>query len=429
MKKYVLLSLIAVLMAIGIPFASVGAEKPIAVSDHGSFTGEIRVPELKPKWSLSVNNFIDNAIAEDGLVFLVADKKLIAIDANTGKIKYRYGSNLTVNFIYSAGIVYGTTENGKAFALNARTGAQKWLYAIGKTAGTAAVIGDTVYFTQGNHTYALNAATGKTKWVSEEPQAEGWAYGITAANGIVFQSYLVQGALTSTQLDAFDAKTGKKLWGVFHQNAPLTVRNGIVYSVYDPYPFPDDDPARNVTINVFDAWTGKLMASQVYSWKISSPPPYHASGGSVLLEGNDFYITTDIEVRKYNFASYTKDGKPLQTWNKPDAEAEIAGPVNGGRLFFSRLSSGEVLGLKLSGGKSLNWYADNPVIATTVYGNGVYIGQSDGVFRGYRLDTREPVFNVHTGSRSYGSILKTGSTLIIQTPGKLTAVTVPKSML
>ncbi|WP_158630005.1 PQQ-binding-like beta-propeller repeat protein [Cohnella sp. AR92] len=387
------------------------------------------MPELKPKWSLSVNNFIDNAIAEDGLVFLVADKKLIAIDANTGKIKYRYGSNLTDNYVYAAGIVYGTTANGKAFALNARTGAQKWLNAISKTPGTVSVVGDTVYYAEGKRTYALNAATGKTKWVSEEPQAEGSAFGITVANGIVFQSYLVQGALTSTQLDAFDAKTGKKLWGVFHQNTPLTVRNGVVYSVYDPYPSPDDDPARNVTINAFDATTGKLMASQVFSWKIASAPPYHVSGGSVLLEGNDLYITTDVEVRKYDFASYKVDGKPLQTWVKPDAEAEFAGPVNGGRLFFSRYGSGEVLGLKLLDGKSLIWYADNPVVATTIYGNGVYVSQSDGVLRGYRLDTREPVFNVHTGSRYFGSTLKTGNTLIIQTPGKLTAVTIPKSML
>ncbi len=86
--------------------------------------------------------------------------------------------------------------------------------------------------------------------------------------------------------------------------------------------------------------------------------------------------------------------------------------------------------MKLVDGQEVQWGADNPVVRTEIYGNGVYIGQSDGVFHGYNLQTTAPAFTVNTGSRNYGPTLRSGSTLIIQAQdnGRLIAVQVPKAL-
>ncbi|BBI30935.1 outer membrane protein assembly factor BamB family protein [Cohnella abietis] len=431
LRSTVVIVLLLAMVWVTLPLTVANAEKPVVSSKGSSSSYTIQAPEVTPKWTAVVDTVDEGAtLAEDGLVFAFSGKKLIAINATTGKVLYRYGSKLKPTVSYQKGIVYGATEDGKVYALDAKAGSTKWLSVSGiASKGNPLPLGDTVYVTKDNQTYALEAATGKVLWKSEEPQADGAGIISEENNGIVYQVFSVQGALSSTQLDAFDKKTGKKLWGHFAQSAPLTIRNGIVYSVADSYQIPDaGDPNRNITINAYNNKTGELKESRVYSWSLSGQPPYSPWSGSTVLNGNDLYIATDSNVVKYDFNAYEKGGKPLKQWVKPSS-TEITGSVYSERLFLVDQSSGIVQGLKLSTGRLVGWSTDNPAVQTDIYGNGVFIGQSDGVFHGYNLQTGKPIFTVHTGSRQYGQTLKSGSTLIIQTAGKLTGVTIPKSIL
>jgi hypothetical protein len=84
--------------------------------------------------------------------------------------------------------------------------------------------------------------------------------------------------------------------------------------------------------------------------------------------------------------------------------------------------------MKLSSGQFIHYDGDNPTVQADVFGKGVYVGQSDGVFHGYDLMSLKPVFAVNTGSRSFGPTLKSGGMIFIQSGNRLLGVKLPASL-
>jgi outer membrane protein assembly factor BamB len=425
------IALLTAVLISGISLPAAQAAAPV-VSYNVPASPAIKAPVQNPLWTASFDKNAVNVVTDDGILFTFNGGKMIALNANTGKKLYAYGSRLRPDVAYQKGTVYGVTEAGQVYALQAKTGKRLWQTAAGVTdSNSPQVIGDTAYVTKGDAIIALDAATGKQRWKAIEEQSE-FAGGVNMeVDGIVYASYMVQGALTSVQLDAFDKKTGKKLWKQFRQAPPLAVRNGLVYSVRDEYPFDDADPKRELNINVFDAKTGKEVETLTYSWNLSTLPPYpRDNNGSMILNGNDLYIATDSAVMKYDITAYKKDAKPLQKWSVSNVGKSLIGSVHDNKIFFSKEASGAITGMKLANGQTFGFQTDNQPVQTDIYGNGVYIGQSDGVLHGYNLQTAAPAFTVNTGSRQYGPTLLSGNTLIIQAKdtGKLIAVQVPKAL-
>ncbi|MCJ8011950.1 PQQ-binding-like beta-propeller repeat protein [Paenibacillus sp. KQZ6P-2] len=408
------------------------ADSP-AVS-YGSFSGQrINAPLIKPQWTAAVDPNSNATVSDNGLVLSFSGKKLVALNLATGKPSFTYGSNLKPSVQYVNGTAYGISEDGRVYAVNVKTGKAIWQTTAGiSDADAPVVIGDTVYVSKKNALIALEATTGKQRWKAVN-QAE---YGVNISmeeDGVVFVSYLVSGAYTYSQLDAIDKKTGKELWKASLYEAPIAVRDGLVYSKKEQSMFealnnPEPDTP-NLTFSVLDAKTGKEMGQRVYSWTRSNTPS-HGVSGSTLLSGNDFYLTTENAIQKYDFSHYEKDGKPLQKWAIPYNSGRLIGSVHAGRIYFSHYDTKTLTGMKLADGQEVSWGPDNPPVQTDIYGNGVYIGQSDGVFHGYNLQTTAPAFTVNTGSRNYGPTLRSGNTLIIQAKdtGKLIAVPVPKAL-
>ncbi|MCJ8011951.1 PQQ-like beta-propeller repeat protein [Paenibacillus sp. KQZ6P-2] len=422
---------VAVFISGGIVPAAYAAAPVVSFSFPAS--EPIKAPLQKPLWTASYDKNANNVVTDDGILFTFSGGKLIALDVNTGKKLFTYGNKLRPGAAYLKGVVYGVTESGQVYAVNVKTGKGLWQTSAGVSNDiTPSIFSDTLYVTKDNAIIALEASTGKQRWKSIEENSDFSGGVARESDGIVYAIYMVQGALTTVQLDAIDKKTGKKLWEHIRQNAPLAVQNGLVYSVVDEYPFDDADPKRELNISVIDAKTGTIKEKQTYSWKLVSTPPYSRdSAGSVILDGKDLYLATDSAVLKYDIAAYEKDGKPLQKWTKYSAGSSLIGSMQAGRIFFANHSTGRITGMKLVGGQSISFLTDNQPVQTDIYGNGVYIGQSDGVFHGYNLQTTAPAFTVNTGSRNYGQTLRSGNTLIIQArdTGKLIAVPVPKALL
>ncbi|WKL05219.1 PQQ-binding-like beta-propeller repeat protein [Paenibacillus amylolyticus] len=131
---------------------------------------------------------------------------------------------LTPYITYQGGVLYGLTSDHKPYALNAKTGKAKWQSGTSTWIDTVqraeALIptADTLYVIKGSTTFALDIQSGKLRWKADEPLGEGHGTEyLEESNGIVLRTFFVQGALTSVQLNAYDKKTGKKLWGHFGQ--------------------------------------------------------------------------------------------------------------------------------------------------------------------------------------------------------------------
>jgi len=141
--------------------------------------------------------------------------------------------------IVSEGIMYVTGPN-QAYALDARTGQPIWHYARPRTPGLVsdpslgsnrgvALLGDNVFMVTDNaHLIALNRTTGSLVWevtMPDEPQK----YGGTISPLIVKDMVLagVAGGDWGIRgfLDAYDAKTGKRVWR--HWTVPTAGEPGV----------------------------------------------------------------------------------------------------------------------------------------------------------------------------------------------------------
>ncbi|WP_054955176.1 outer membrane protein assembly factor BamB family protein [Paenibacillus dakarensis] len=407
----------------------------------------IKVPELKPTWTLKVDNKLDSygsyysnysAIAEDGKVFTFVDKKLIALNAKSGKKLWSYGKNLTPYVVYNNGIIYGLTGDQKPYALNSKTGKVKWQSSsstfIDKQQRIERLVptSDALYVIKGSVTYAFDKITGKLRWKTDEPMADGSGTDyLEESNGVILRTFLVQGALTSTQLDAFDKKTGKKLWGVFGQGEAIRIKDGLVYSVdYHSHRMSDYQslPERKHIVNIYNLKTGVKKGTREYSWTLTGEPPYPYDYRNIFISGGKLYIEQADQVAEYDFDTYKSNQAPIRTFKMPYGDDWSLLKIVQDRLIFQNIKTGELTGVKMVNNRQIGWYGDAPFSQIDVYGKGVYRAQRNGTYLGINFLTTQPVFRVTTGSDLHGTTLKTGEMIIIQAEGKLIGVKLPASL-
>lgn len=424
--------------------AVVHAEQSVITSTTPAY-GIATAPLAKPAWSIPLAKFTQEyattastvAIAEEGRVFaLVSGGQLAAYDGTSGKLQWKNGTDLKPLLKYDQGVVYGLTKDGSVFAVGAN-GSHKWTSAIhADKAASINPIGDTVYVTQDLTFYALDRATGKLRWKTTETRGD-YEFGmtdVTESDGVVMRSYYVQGALSSSQINAYDKATGKQLWNSFRQQSPLLIKDGLVYSVMDLFMIGDEDSVnKNLHIAVFNLKTGEKKGERVYKWTTtpSYPGEYSFGGahGSAFLDGNDLYVYQDQGVAKYDFTSYQADGKPVQRWAAPDPrDYQPLYRVHDGKLLYQNTHNYGIRVLKTANGQMVDFPTAIPAVQTDLFGNGLYVAHADGTFDAYAFATFKPTFSLKLASRDFEPTLKSGNMLYVRNDGKLYAIKLPASL-
>ncbi|WDM24116.1 PQQ-binding-like beta-propeller repeat protein [Paenibacillus polymyxa] len=436
------------LASIGLPLISDGftekasAEQSAVSMSNGAYSTAIQAPVIKPSWSFPVipidrNRYPDQAvaIAENGKVFAVdSNHRLVALETSSGRKLWQYGDQLTPVLTYNKGIIYGMTRSGSIYAVT-EAGKKVWSTPLGFTEAYGIQrIGPTIYIMQSVQTAAIDAVSGKVKWkISEDKNSYSGLGEIMETDGVLIRNYNVQGSLTFEQINAYDAKTGKKLWDSFRSSFPLAVKDGIVYSVAYTFMIDDDPVNHKVTIAQYDLKTGKSKGDRQYRWTEpeNKDGVYRSGGvyGSAFLYGKDLYVFQGETLASYDFWNYKPDSKPARKWAQDSYEQlSSLSSIHEGRMFYQDFSTFRLTAMKLSSGQFIHYDGDNPTVQADVFGKGVYVGQSDGVFHAYDLMTLKPVFTVNTGSRSFGPTLKSGGMIFIQSGNRLHAVKLPASL-
>ncbi|MEC4568707.1 PQQ-binding-like beta-propeller repeat protein [Paenibacillus sp. CMAA1739] len=437
------------IISLGLPLISSGfaqkvsAEQSAVTMSSGAYNTAIQAPVIKPTWSFPViptdsapYSEQTVAVAVNNKVFAIdSNHRLVALEASSGRKLWQYGDQLTPILIQSNGIIYGMTQSGTIYAVTT-SGKKAWTTPLGYTkADHIHRIGSTVYVTQSEHTAAVDAASGKLKWkISEEKDLYHSLDKLMETDGVLIRNYNVQGSLTFEQINAYDAKTGKRLWDNFRTSFPLAVKDGVVYSVTNTFMMEDDDPVNHkVTIAQYDLKTGKAKGDRQYRWTEpkNKDGDYQSGGvsGTAFLYGKDLYIFQGKILASYDFWNYKPDSKPAHKWSQESyGHLSSLSAIHEGRIFYEDYSSNRLTAMKLSTGQFIQFDGDNPTVQADVIGKGVYIGQSDGVFHGYDLMTLKPVFTVNTGSRSFGPTLKSGGMIFIQSGSRLLGVKLPASL-
>ncbi|KQO00636.1 outer membrane protein assembly factor BamB family protein [Paenibacillus sp. Leaf72] len=443
MKRIIAVSVTSSILACGLQGGTVVfAEKPV-ISSTTPMYGVASAPAVKPVWSLPLAKFdqdgraITAALAEEGRLFALVDGgQLAAYDGTSGRKLWKYGSGLRPVLAYNQGSLYGLTTDGAVIAV-AKNGSKQWTTAIrADKADQIIPVGDTIYVTQNLTLFALERATGKLKWkiTEKENQYSSGSNDIIVSKGVVLRSYLVQGALTSNQINAYDQATGKKLWTSFAQFSPLLVKDGLVYSVMDTFMRGDDDSInRSLHIAVLDLLTGKKKGERVYNWMVEPEVPgqieFGGANGSAFLNGNDLYIYQGKAVAKYNFASYTPNGKAVQKWNAPNPkEYQPLYSIYGGKLLYQSFRDNSILALKTTSGQEIHFPSGISPVQTDLFANGLFVARADGTLDAYNFATTKPVFSVKTGSGEFDPTLKSGDMIYVRSGGTLHAVKLPATL-
>jgi outer membrane protein assembly factor BamB len=422
------------------------ADQPAVSVNWGTY--EVDAPFVTPKWSIAIHNWSslyngiesNAALAEDGRVIAIdSNGQLIAIDASTGKRLWMNGNSWNPLLTYNQGTVYGARNDGRVTAITA-AGKLKWTTPV-KVEGAQTIepIGDTIYVTAKMKLYAFNATTGALRWQTEEKGLEYVAgFGeLQLADGVIIRTYLVQGALSSTQINAYDAKTGKQLWTRFKSQSPIAIRDGLLYSVQDSYnmgnyEMTDDGQIReSLVINTINARTGEVKGTRTYSWTRKFDPTQSFQAGVPgvpMIDGDKLYIFQGEILAKYDFKQYKPNAAPVQTWGQYMKDVYPLYAVHGNRMLYRNYNTGGLTAMKLANGQVIGWRTDNPVVQTDIYDNGLYVGQSDGVFHAYDYATTKALFSVKASSRYFGPTLKTNDMIIVQSKGMLQAVKLPAAL-
>ena len=233
------------------------------------------------KWSYATGHFIYSSPAVvNGIVYVGSlDHNLYALDANTGTLKWSYA---TAGMIENSsptvvnGLVYVGSDDGKLYALDANLGTLKWSYTTGKsiTSSSPAVANGIVYIgSDDNKLYALDANTGTLKW---SYTTGGSLFSPTVSNGRVYVRS------DDGKLYALDATIGTLKWSstILSDSLSLAVANGVIYvSSYSP----------DNKLYALDANTGMVKWSSVSIgiFQYSSPA---IANGVVYIGSENYYL-------------------------------------------------------------------------------------------------------------------------------------------
>jgi outer membrane protein assembly factor BamB len=194
------------------------------------------------------------ALAEQGVLYALADGGVYALNASDGSVRWHTSLNADVSGLTLAnGILYGTIDIGSVtqwatalVALNAADGKLLLQAALplGKAFTLSTVVNDTLYLTsveqktppsgalavesdgkpKNSYVYAYSK-DGKSLWQSQ--QLDGFLSSLQVVNGAIYFT-------NNTQAFAMSAKDGTLLWqhpadsGIYNYRAPV-VFNGVVY--------------------------------------------------------------------------------------------------------------------------------------------------------------------------------------------------------
>jgi outer membrane protein assembly factor BamB len=167
-----------------------------------------------------------------------ADGKVIAFDAETGRIRWQrtIGPSET-SPLYAGGIVVVGDWSHYVYAFTASTGNLRWKYkAGGLIKGAMALAGKRIYFgSYDTHVYALDARTGKQVWrASSQPRIG--RTGTFYANAAVAYDRVYLGA-TDGKMYSYGARSGKLRWsngtGDFIYSSAAVSRRNVLVGSYD----------------------------------------------------------------------------------------------------------------------------------------------------------------------------------------------------
>jgi outer membrane protein assembly factor BamB len=158
------------------------------------------------------------AIAGDTVYVGSADKRLYAIDAETGHERWHFDTQGIVRSTpaVSDGVVFFGSRDHYIYAVDPKTGSMRWRYdTLREVVSSPLVDRGTVYIgSRSSDLLALDAVSGKVKWKSFY-----WSSWVESSARIR-DGILYIGSSDAQQLFAIDPRTGQRIWSFDTNGSP-----------------------------------------------------------------------------------------------------------------------------------------------------------------------------------------------------------------
>ena len=315
-------------------------------------------PAGRLRWSQDLGPATRSApLAAGGLVYVGGHFKIIALDADTGAIRWSVDTPGPVDHALTIANIAGNGKAGTNIANGAGT-------AIANTPGDSAAGGNLVYVGQTDHRLlALNGATGAVVWqfkahlpIAAAALVDGGIAYITSAGNIIY---------------ALDARTGELLWR--HQirgNVKTTpaVRDGRLYAA-------DDEG----NLYFIDADNGRRRFRFITAGSASGPPV--AADGAVYFPSGGALYAIDTGVKGLPGLYWLKRAWfQLWIWQVPLVPPP---PAQRGEMWRFAPEERASLGVIAS-----------PAVAEGIY----YLGDGDGIFYARDATTDAEIWRYNAGA-------------------------------
>jgi outer membrane protein assembly factor BamB len=225
--------------------------------------------------------------------------QLLALSAATGRVLWRRTIGPSESSpVVSNGSVYVGDWDGRVYSFSERTGNRSWTFqAGGKVKGGVAVSGNHVFVGDyDSHVYSLDARTGKLEWTASAQPRLGHPGEFYATPAVAYGRVFI--GSTDGKEYAFGAGTGDLLWS--HSTG------GYVYSSSAVWRKRIFAGSYSGTFYCFDAATGDTM------WSFQANGPI--SGSPTIVAGRVYFAT----LARRTYALNAATGKVL--WTFPDGK-------------------------------------------------------------------------------------------------------------
>lgn len=416
------------------------------VDSHTSYIGSNNddyyadLPTVKVEWSTAMDvptlehtptDFVvgKGVVAVGaGKVFMLQKGQLLAINVQTGKVAWKYGSKLKTPLLYQDGVAYVTSEAGTIYAVNAATGKNKWSSSVNSKGVSQLVIDKDQLFAAANgDIQAYNLKDGKLQW--RDNFGEMLFEPFVLEGNLVLAQNSESGAYTYNILHAFDRITGKELWKSSSHSLPIAAAGGTLISQREATLM---DLIPLTTLDHLDMKTGKLVKTVEYNPNNIDPENpvteegYISSGGRAWIIDDKIYISGQKGIFSYPLnadpATVTRDN---YSYASIGANLEYAAGPYDGRILFSKGQS--IYGVKMANKSAVQYSGvSNPIARFDLLGHGMYVAQTDGKLIAIDLITAKPIVQLKTPDRVFGPTLLENGIIIVQSKGKLTAFKEPQ---
>ena len=320
------------------------------------------------------------------------------------KWKFATGDRIVSSPVYTDGVVYFGSDDGKVYAVNAATGVQRWMFKTrGPVPSSPAVAGGVVYIlSYDDHLYAIDAASGELKWkfatagerrfeakgihgMQPKTQTIPDPYDVYLSSPVVAEGTVYFGS-SDGNVYAVDAREGKLRWkfttGDVVHASPAYAAGTIYIGSWDSYFY------------ALDATNGKLK----WRYHAGEDPEIHNQVGfqssPAIVDGVVYTGCRDSMVYALDAATGTEKWK----FGNAGSWVNSTPAVVNGKVIFATSDSALLRIVDAATGKSVMdkstkaYVFGSPAVADGV----IYLGVLNGMFEARDLNSGELLWSFRT---------------------------------